>query len=279
MTATPETATPRAGPSPAEVNRRQQADAEQVTRVAQERQAAARDRALATSPSAPAVPAAPAPALPATSEEAFERNLSEWGSLHGTPLSFNGQSGEFQSGGETKDVVGHHFVAHMDQARREWIKFNGDGVPPTLISVGIYEDARLPSRDDLGDPEDTWPINKFGQPDDPWKLQYRVPLVATDESGEIFELTNRGLTAVRSFEDLIRRYGNHPQRKKGLVPLIELVSTTYPNKRLGTDMPKAVYKIVGWVERDGSAPVKKPDPITSGKSLLADEMNDEIPFA
>ena len=280
MTATPETVTPRAGPTPAQINRRQQADAEQVTRAAQEQQATARNRALATSPSAPAVQVSTTvPAAPATSEEAFEHNLASWGSGGGTPLSPNGLEGGFQTtGGDKVDVAGVIFVAHLDECRREWIKFNGEGNRPDLVGVGIYENAELPAREELGDLDQAlWEPDRFrGEKVDPWQEQFRAPIVATDASGAIYELTSRSLTSKYAFRGLIDRYGKHPQRRKGLVPLITLETGTYFNKNLNADKPKPVYKIVGWVEKDGGAPAKKPDLISSGGAAAG--LNDDLPF-
>ena len=279
-TTTPETVTPRAGPTPAEINRRQQAEAEQTTRAAQEQQAAARNRALATSPSAPAGQASTTvPAAPTTSEEAFEHNLASWGSGGGTPLSPNGLDGGFQTtGGDKVDVAGVVFVAHLDECRKEWIKFNGEGNRPDLIGVGIYEAAELPAREELGDLDQTlWEQDRFrrGEIVDPWQEQFRVPIVATDTSGAIYELTSRSVTSKIAFRGLIDRYGKHPQRRKGLLPLITLETGAYFNKNLNADKPKPVYKIVRWVEKDGSAPAKKPDRITSGAHP---ELNDELPY-
>ena len=278
MTTTPETVTPRAGPMPAQVTAAQQVEAERITRAAQDQQAAARNRALATSPSAPPVPVTPAvPATAATSEEAFERNLAEWGSGGGTLLTPNGLDGGFQTTGSDKvDVAGIIFVAHLDECRKEWIKFNGEGNLPDVVGIGIYENAELPAREELGDLDQSlWPLNRRNEITDPWSEQYRVPIVATDASGAIYELTSRSLTSKYAFRGLIDRYGKHPQRRKGLVPLITLETGTYFNKNLNADKPKPVYKIVGWVEKDGSAPTKKSDLITSG---VHPELNDDIPF-
>lgn len=227
------------------------------------------------------MPVTPAvPATVATSEEAFERNLAEWGSGFGTPLAPNGLDGGFQTTGSDKvDVAGIIFVAHLDECRKEWIRFNGEGNLPTLIGIGIYEDAELPAREELGDLDQSlWKPDRFRNNEitDPWKEQYRVPIVATDTSGAIYELTSRSLTSKIAFRGLIDRYGKHPQRRKGLLPLITLETGTYFNKGLNADKPKPVYKIVGWVEKDGSAPAKKPDLISSGGAAAG--LNDDLPF-
>lgn len=227
-------------------------------------------------------PEAPLPAV--SDEEALERNLAEWGSGSGTPLSPNGLDGGFATaGGDKVAVDGIVFVAHLDETRREWIRFNGEGNPPTLVGVGIYEAAVLPAREDLGDTDEAvWEKSRFtGEAVDPWQEQFRVPIVATDASGAIYELTSRSLTSKYAFRSLLNRYGRHPQRRKGLVPLVTLETGSYHNHKLGQDKPKPIYNIVGWVDKDGSTPAKKPDLITTSRpeaSGVHPELNDDIPF-
>jgi hypothetical protein len=102
--------------------------------------------------------------------------------------------------------------------------------------------------------------------------------VAQDAGGAVYELTSRSATSKNAIRSLIDRYGRHPQRRKGLIPLITLSTGSYHNKKLGQDKPKPVYQIVGWVNKDGSAPAKKPDLITSGLDDFAKPFKDSIPF-
>jgi hypothetical protein len=259
--------------TPAEINAQQKRDAEQETLALQTRQNEAHSRALAVSPSTPA-----ALTPPATSPEAFEHNLASWSSTGGTPLVFNALEGVYQrSSGDTVDVRKTVFAAHLDETRFEKLRFNGEGSPPTLISVGIYEDAALPSREELGDTDPAlWEKSRFtGEPVDPWQDQFRTPIVAQDDGGEIFELTSRSKTSMFAFRSLLNRYARHPQRKKGLIPLVTLSVGSYHNSKLGQDKPKPVFQIIGWVNKDGSAPEKKPNLITSGGKPF----NDEVPFS
>ena len=90
-----------------------------------------------------------------------------------------------------------------------------------------------------------------------------MPIVSAAADGTIYELTSRSLTALYAIRGLLERYGRHPQRKKGLVPLIQLQVGSYYNNKLGTDKPKPVYRVVGWVQKDGSAP-PTPNNVTTG---------------
>jgi hypothetical protein len=271
-TNTPTTATPRSAPSIAQVLADQKAD-QVIDRAGNIRES----QAIAPSPAAPpritAEPQLPVPSIP-VSEEAFERNLANWGSGSGVPLVFNGLEGKFQTtGGEEVDVENGIFAAHLDETRKGWIKFNGEGEPPTTVSVGIMEDAQLPTREELGDLDSSlWDTDKFrGEPMDPWQQEIRVPIVSAAADGTIYELTSRSLTALYAIRGLLERYGRHPQRKKGLVPLIQLQVGSYYNNKLGTDTPKPVYRVVGWVQKDGSAP-PTPNNVTTG-ALFNDSAN------
>ena len=270
-TTTPEQAVARQAPSVAQVLANQKAD-QVIDRAGNIK----KSQAITRSPAAP-LPAAPEAQLPAPSgpisEEAFERNLAQWGNGAGTPLIFNGLEGCYQStGGEVVDVEGVIFVAHLDETRKGWIKFNGEGMPPTTISVGIMEDATLPSRGELGDlDESLWEIDKFrNQPTDPWQQEIRVPIVSAAADATVYELTSRSLTALYAIRGLLERYGRHPQRKKGLVPLIMLDIGTYFNRNLNANKPKPVYRITGWCQKDGSTP-----PTTN---MISSGPNDSIPF-
>jgi hypothetical protein len=291
-TATPATVQARSGPAPAEINRQQQAEAEQITRAAQEQQAAARNRALATSPASPATPVQ-VEAHPQSqmltgprSDEAFERHMQEMGSAGNPILTPNLSDGDFRSGGEVVNVDGVPFVMHTDESRKGVIRFNGIGNLPTKISVGLYEDAELPSREELGDTDQSlWELDRYNnQPIDPWQSEVVVPIVSTAPDGTIYELASRSPTALFAIRGLLDRVHRHPQRTKGLVPIVTMKIGTYPNRKFGRDMFKPVYQIIGWCEKDGSAPAKKPDPISSGpdgggtKTGGQAEFNDKIPF-
>jgi hypothetical protein len=279
---TPVTATPRRAPTPAEINRQQQEDAARATHERETRETAARRAVMAMPPTNAPVAQVELPLqsqmlVGQRSDEAFERNLQELGGAGNPTLTPNLSEGDFRMpGGEVVNVEGNVFVLHADEARKGVIKFNGEGNPPTKISVCLYEDAQLPTREELGDLDQSlWETDRFsGQPMDPWQPEIVVPNVSTAPDGTIYELTSRSPTALFAIRNLLDRYHRNPQRKKGLVPLITMKIGTYPNKKLGRDMYKPIYTIVGWVNKDGSPPEKKPDRVTSGPA----DFQDKIPF-
>ena len=116
------------------------------------------------------------------------------------------------------------FVAYMNQLRREYLRFNGEGNPPTIIGMGAYDAGGFRKGHELPDRDPAkWEKDRFtGMPTDPYQEQFRVPIAATDAAGEIYELTSRSPTNKNAFKKLIDQYGRHPQRRKGLLPLITL---------------------------------------------------------
>ena len=83
-------------PTVAQINAQQKADAEQATLALQARQDEA---ATAHWPGHRASLQRPPTVV---DEAAFDQNLLEWGSGRGTPLSFNGMEGGFQTTGGEK---------------------------------------------------------------------------------------------------------------------------------------------------------------------------------
>jgi hypothetical protein len=214
-------------------------------------------------------------AVTMTSAVAIEKHLDAWssGPLIGRLIGFNGQDGIYRIlDDDTEIPAGTEFVALLDQTYKGWIKFNGDGEKPDTRMVGISEDRDVPTREKLGDLDQSqWPLNKrSNRREDPWKEQFVVPLLSRDAGREPFALVMRGVTAMNAVQSLLARYRYHPKAKQGLYPVIRLDSGTYLNKRFNGRLPKPVLSIVDWVTKDG-APPPPPAP-------LAGELNDQISF-
>ena len=213
-----------------------------------------------------------APQLPTTSDEAIDRHLAEWGGSGGRVFAFNGSTGIFRTVDDGVEVpVGTKFVALLHETRKGYIKFNGQGVPPDVRMVRIDENAKVPERDELGDNDQSqWPIGLSGEPEDPWKPQFAIPMTRHDSGGELYVYVARGIVAMNSAGDLLGRWRYHPKRKVGLVPVIHIESGTYPSKRYGGRKPKPLLVIDGWVTKTGEPPPEI-------KQLsLKDELNDSI---
>ena len=183
-----------------------------------------------------------APQPPATSVAALERHLAEWGGNGGRMFQFNGSTGIYRTLDDGVEVpVGTKFVARLHETRRGYIKFNGDGARPDVRMVRIDEDADI-KRDTLGDSDEAkWPIGLNGEPEDPWKEQYGIPMMRHDAGGELYAYVARGIVAMNSAGDLLGRWRWHPKRKAGLIPVIRIESGTYPSRRLAVTSPSRCW--------------------------------------
>ena len=119
-------AAPRPGPSPQQI----QAEQKKFAELDRQRKAAAQ------APQQPQLPVPAAAAVPPApvSAEAVERHLAAWGG--GTPrrIAFNGSSGIFRTLDDDVEVPsGTQFIGGLSYTRRGFVKFNADGVPPTLV--------------------------------------------------------------------------------------------------------------------------------------------------
>ncbi len=214
-----------------------------------------------------------APQLPATSDEAVDRHLAEWGGSGGRLFAFNGSTGIYRTIDDGVEMpTGTKFVALLHETRKGYIRFNDDG-PPDVHMVRIDENAEVPARETLGDNDRSkWPVSLNGDKEDPWKPQYAIPMQRHDAGGELYVYIARGVVAMKSAGDLLGRWRYHPKRAAGLIPVIRIESGTYPSKRFDGRKPKPLLEIDEWVTRTGEAPP------AIAKPSLSEEFNDNIDF-
>ena len=248
----------RKAPTPQQINEQQKRDAEFVA------------AAKTVAPSLPATTAmkttTPAPSV---DEEALERHLAEWAGPGGRLLAFNGSTGIHRLLDDDTEVPpGQLYRALLTQYRRGFIRFNQEA-PPSLVMVGLGENADLPTRESLGDTDPKkWSVNELtGQPDDPWKPQVTFPVISCDAAAELVIHVARGVVAINAVDGLLGRWRHHPKRKQGLIPIVQINNGTYYSRKFGCDRPKPEFKITGWVSEDDAPPPQAQVPF-----------NDEIDF-
>jgi hypothetical protein len=226
----------------------------------------------------PQLRVAATPPVPATSQDALNAHLAEWGGSGGRLFAFNGQTGIHRTLDDDVEVPdGTEFVALLGETQKGFIKFN-DGGPPDVCMVRIDQLAKSIKRDDLGDNDKSqWP-DWDGEPKDPWIEQFVIPMTRNDAGGELYALVARGVVAMNSVANLLGRWRFHPKRLQGLNPVIRIKNSTYWSKRFAGYRPKPEYAMVDWVLKDGmpSSPAPSLVPPSSPPSL-AQELNDEIP--
>jgi hypothetical protein len=251
-----------------EVLKQQMADAEP-------RPVSPPEAALKPSPTANAVIPQSAggslPALPDTRTK-VERFLDEE-----APNRVVGRLVQFSKDGEfvisdTEEVIAaeREFLALGEETLIEWIKFNGEGVPPTQIAGLLYSDFELPPREALGDLDEAqWPLGLSGKTDDPWKRGTYIVLQDVD-THELFTFITRSKTGRIAAATLLRHYERLKKSHPGECPIVRLKVGGFEHKDTRVGWVKTpVFVTVGHAKADTSS---RPD------TSLGGEDGDSIPF-
>jgi hypothetical protein len=148
--------------------------------------------------------------------------------------------------------------------------FHGKGVPPDVVESCLGDNEPEIERNDLGElDEEQW--EWYGdQRRDPWQPHMTLPLIARDDSCDLYQFVARNKVSTMAVQQLLGRYKHHPRGKAGALPVIKLGVVNYFNKKFNTEKPKVILGIIDWVSRDG-APVSALPP-------AADDFNDDIPY-
>ena len=190
--------------------------------------------------------------------------------LVGRRIDFS-KEGEFIIA-DTEEAIAaeREFLALCAETLIEFIKFNGEGVPPTQIAVLLYEGGELPPRESLGDLDEAqWPIGLSGKSEDPWKRGTYIVLqnVATHE---YFTFVTRSKTGRTAAATLLRHYERLRKTHPGECPIVRLKTGGFEHKD----------SRVGWVKTPVFVTVGRSKVDTSSRpdTSLGGEMNDAIGF-
>jgi hypothetical protein len=236
-------------------------------------------------PAAPAndgtamVPAAPAP----TAEERAQliaHNIAKLGGRGAAAsVSFHGVDGVYVRSDDTNLPIGTLAVFGVPNFRIGFCNFRNGGYEEEMRGI----DEVQVERSDLDGGFDTEP-GMSGEPRLVWQEQSTMPVILTEGGHEMLTLVCRNSVSRIALDGLVSNCYGHPLFKRGLLPIVEMRTGIYINKKLGgVKKPKPIFRVAGWVNTDGSpadarlAAPQQGDRITSGKSLPA-EMGDEIPF-
>jgi hypothetical protein len=165
---------------------------------------------------------------------------------------------------------GTQCICVFDQTQHGWIRFNGDGQPPTRHMGAMFGGYVPPPRKELGDDDKVrWAKGLSGQPVDPWKAQVLLPLKELD-GDRLYIFQTMSVTGLRSVASLIAECKQMAKKEPAMYPVVELAIGTFEHKnpQIGT-VKKPAFKLVGKAPRDG---IERPQ-ISTGAVL-----DDEIPF-
>lgn len=229
-----------------------------------DREHAAKQAALATSPAAP-LPAVVDPRPPS------ERYLDEIApsSVIGRLCRFNGKDGKFVTvdDGEPMDLAAI-YVAICDLTRIGWVKFNDGAAPDRVDGFWAEEFDLAAARRNLGDQDESaWPLGLNGLPEDPWKHEIALPLMLVG-GDQYFTFVAMNITSRRAVGSLLRVYKRMPG---DVYPIVRLSVGGYESKIKGVGhVAVPVLTVVGRQPRTDRAPAPQL-PLTA-------ELNDAIPF-
>jgi len=162
------------------------------------------------------------------------------------------------------------FVALVDQTLIGWIKFNGEGEPPSRVMGLLYDGFVLPPRHSLGDNDrEQWEIFN-GAPQDPWQHTVYLVLERRDETHELFTFVTSSITGRRAVGNLIRHYDRMQKTDTSAYPIVRLKVGGFQHRddRIGW-IKVPVIAVVGRAPKERAA---KPD------SSIGTDLNDEIPY-
>jgi hypothetical protein len=263
-TTTPETATARPGPTPAQIQAEQQrTTTEHIDK---------HGNVVQTSAPLPV----PLELTDKQRQENLARNMAAVGVRAMTYIIFEGVKNVYQIDGQELPAGGL-YVCLVRQTELGFRRFNGPGTPPDLMMRRIDEPQY--GRDDLD--------NGYEEEDSEYGRRFRwselivLPMIdANNGGGELFAFEARNITSVMAARNLIGRCHRHPSFKKGLSPIIALEVGSYKHPKYGI-RGKPVLKICGWARPDGTT-ITEPQPprlpLSGNTPTPSGEFNDTIPY-
>ena len=141
--------------------------------------------------------------LPATSADGVDAFLNAHGGPVGEFVRFTKEA-KFARVSDGEEVPpGTKCICVYDQTQHGWIKFNGEGQPPSRHMGPMFGGYVPPPRSELGDDDQSqWEIGLSGQVTDPWKAQVLLPLKELDDD-RLYIFQTMSVTGLRAVASLI----------------------------------------------------------------------------
>jgi hypothetical protein len=201
-----------------------------------------------------------------------------------TFLGYNGSSGIWSRNREPIDPD-ERYLSNMRGVALGWVKLADNKVVDRRTGLLITGYQR-PDRDQLDDADQrSWPRNRRGEAEDPWRKVIYLPLRAM-QSGENLVFSPFATTQRDAITSFIGLY--HRSARGGMDPVVQLESRSFINQSGGTTFVP-MFRIVDWGHWDDApAPEVQPVPIPPEQpaekpaARLAaprhDESEEDIPF-
>lgn len=170
---------------------------------------------------------------------------------------------------EDKIPLGTEYLAHCVGWTKCWIKFVDEKVADKkMYRVALGE--KPCDRNDLDE------LDTIDTDDDPWSLQYLLPLENT-ESGEVVIFTTSSIGGRRAVSGLCDTYAKRKRKGNDGQPIIKLAAAEMNTKNFGK-VPCPHFEIVTW--DDGTTDTHEISDAVIPVQPVAkhSDMDDEIPF-
>jgi hypothetical protein len=204
--------------------------------------------------------------------EAVAENLRE---PSGLLLRF--KQGSYVFGEEKKKLtLGTKLVAVVQEARHGQVKWVDKKVDQQLVGC-VVDGFRVPPRETLNDLDaDTWPLGPDGRPRDPWQQSVFLPLTSLDGS-DVYMFTSASHGGRKAFYKLLQDFERRARFNPSRLPVIQLGSAEYNNRKFGNRIAEPTFDIVSWADRpeDGQAGAAAFD---EDAATAVPDMDDEIPW-
>ena len=219
---------------------------------------AARKAQAPTATSVPAPKASTAVAVP-DNRSYRERYLDDVApaSIVGRMIKFS-KEGTFVTHDDGAEIDENaEFTVLADETLIGWIKFNGDGEPPSREMGLLYDGFSMPARESLGDLDTAqWELGLDGQPADPWQHHQYLVLQHTG-TAELFTFVTSSKTGRRAVGNLLRHFDRMRKTHPDELPVVRLRTGGFQHRddRVGF-VNTPVFVVCGRQSRDS---VAKPD--------------------
>jgi hypothetical protein len=236
----------------------------------------------ATVPAKSKAPAAPATELVNPFTHFARRYSSSATFFSGDFIQVNGNTGALTRGADNRPVdKTEYFKANMHEAMFGWVKWTKGQVEDRRLGY-IIQGFEPPEREALGD---------LHHDPDPWRLTVYLPM--KDSKGEVCCFTASSQSGIDAVCELCDIYARPGADRQGKQPVLQIVVTSYENKKYSRTVYKPKFVPIGWEFWDDKTPAPEIKPIavpvisvdkaapvltTTSKSPRFGDMDDEFPF-
>jgi hypothetical protein len=177
----------------------------------------------------------------------FEEFANEFGvqsHINGDLLKYT-KHGVWKSGqeGETVDL-GTRMLAYIPGTERGYVKWQNQ--KPVQHHVGLVEEGyKPPTREELGDTDESKWGELNGRKIDPWQMTIYLPML--DEFGQLYTYSTSSKGGFGAIADVVKKYNARKIMRPGEIPIVQLQGRSYDHEDYGETFAP-VLRVEGWAK-------------------------------